>query len=222
MLIIIGIGYILGVNYENVLIQSIKLISNKLRLNSLFVYLMDMDVVKVKEFGFTDRVFEFEKEIGNSTYKAEYYPAGYNVVRASWSNYSAGMLRYALCVKYLNPEITRDKLYMHVGLKVLEKELNISASYIRWMAEKAFEVEDFSGIIQTKRVRFLNYAAFLKAPQKSAWTQEIKGSFMLKDVSEFFNEYPKAQLVECAEALGISRASVIKYKKMWKLNNKNK
>ncbi len=183
---------------------------------------MDMDVIKIKEFGFTDRVFEFEKEIGNNTYKAEYYPAGYNVVRANWSNISKGVFRYTLCVKYLNPEMTQEQLYMHVGMKVLEKELSITAQYVRWACNQAFEVEDFSGIIQTKKVRFLNYAAFLKAPQKSAWTQEIKGSFMLKDVSEFFNEYPTAKLAECAEALGISRASVIKYKKIWKLNNKNK
>ena len=168
------------------------------------------------EFGFTDRVINYTMELNGTEYKAEYYPQGFNAVRAVFNKSSGGIFRYALSLKYCNPKVSKDELFMYIIKECYEKGCDLKVSYISFCVDKAFEIKD-PDVVSTKKIRFLDYAFFLPQKTKAKWVQEIKGELIYKDVSDFYNEMGvDVSAKDCAEALGISRQTASKYKKIWK------
>jgi hypothetical protein len=175
-----------------------------------------MEMVRVMEFGFTRRKILFTKTVNDTTYEAEYYPEGFNAVRAVFNKSRGGIFRYALALKYCNPEVSKESLAMQILKECYEKGADLTINYITYCVDQAFDIKN-PDIIQTKKVRFKDYAFFLKQKEKAAWVREIKSELIMSDVTEFYNELgADVSAKDCAEALGISRQSASKYKKIWK------
>lgn len=175
-------------------------------------------MIRVKEFGFTDKKILFSKVVNGTTYEAEYYPEGFNVVRANFNRSRGGLFRYALALRYCNPDVGRDTLAMQLLKDCYERGSDVTVNYIIFCVEQAFDIKD-PDIIETKKVRFLDYAFFMKHRDKAAWVREIKSYLIQRDVFEFYDEMGKdVTAKDCAEALGISRQSASKYKKLWKVS----
>lgn len=171
---------------------------------------------RVSEFGFTEGMIPIEKEINGNEYRAEYYPAGFNVVRAVYHGSKGGVFRYALALKYLNKDVTKEQLFAYIITECYKKDSDLRVNYISYCVDKAFEIKD-PDIVETKKIRFLNYAFFLPQKVKASWVSEIKSDLIRNDVEEYYNEMgASATAKDCAEALGISRQTASKYKKLWK------
>ncbi len=173
-------------------------------------------MIRVLESGFTEGKMLFRKSIGDVEHVAEYYPAGFNQVRAVFHKSKAGLFRYTLCLHYCNPDVDKDTMLLHLFKLCVDKQFDTNINYVKYCVDQAWDIKD-PDIVETKKIRFINYAFFLSRNDKSAWVREIKASLIKRDVYEFYNEVgTSVSAKDCAEALGIHAKTASKYKKEYK------